>query len=64
QGLGTCAQGYWARYPQTLKRILDHDDDHMVCSGMALGWPDRAAPINTLRTRRDPLEAWGEMKGF
>lgn len=64
QGLGTCAQEYWARYPLTLKRLLGHDDDHMLFSGMALGWPDRAAPINTLRTRRDALPVWSDMIGF
>lgn len=64
KGLGTCAQEYWARYPLTLKRLLAHDDDHMLFSGMALGWPDASAPINTLRTRRDAFETWGEMIGF
>lgn len=64
KGLGSCAQEYWARYPKTLKRILAHDDDHLVYSGLALGWPDRTAPINRLRTQRDAFDAWGEMKGF
>ena len=31
---------------------------------MALGWRDEAHPINRWRTRRDPFEAWGEMRGF
>ncbi|MDP2214811.1 nitroreductase [Phenylobacterium sp.] len=64
RGLATCAQEYWARYPQTLADILSLPDDHMIFSGMALGYADAAAPINTLRTRRDPFEVWGEMLGF
>jgi nitroreductase len=64
RGLDTCPQEYWARYPQTLAGVLGLPDDHMVFSGMALGWRDETAPINTLRTRRDPFEAWGEMRGF
>jgi len=64
RGLDTCAQEYWARYPQTVAKAVGLPEDHMLFSGMALGWRDPDAPINTLRTRRDPFEAWGEMKGF
>jgi nitroreductase len=64
QGLGTCAQEYWARYPQTVAKFVGLPDDHMVFSGMALGYVDEAAPINGWRTRRDPLEVWAELKGF
>ena len=64
RGLATCAQEYWARYPQTLAEVLNLPADHMIFSGMALGYADQTAPINTLRTRRDPFEVWGEMHGF
>lgn len=64
RGLDTCAQEYWARYPKTLAGTLNLPEDHMVFSGMALGYRDEAAPINSLRTRRDPFEAWAEMRGF
>ena len=39
-------------------------DDHMLFSGMALGYADAAHPINNWRTRRDPPEVWLEMTGF
>jgi nitroreductase len=64
QGLATCAQEYWARYPKTVARFVGLPDDHMLFSGMALGYADETAPINQWRTRRDPLEAWCEMQGF
>ena len=64
RGLDTCAQEYWARYPQTLAEVLNLPEDHMIFSGMALGYRDPEAAINTLRTRRDPFEVWGEMHGF
>lgn len=64
QGLDTCAQEYWARYPKTLADVLNLPPDHMVFSGMALGWRDPDHPINTLRTRRDRFEVWGELRGF
>jgi nitroreductase len=64
QGLATCAQEYWARYPKLVAGFVGLPDDHMLFSGMALGYPDEAAPINQWRTRRDPLEVWCEMRGF
>jgi len=63
-GLATCAQEYWARYPQTVAKFVGLPDDHMLFSGMALGYADDAAPINNWRTRRDPPEVWRDMRGF
>ncbi|MEO8811515.1 MAG: nitroreductase [Caulobacteraceae bacterium] len=64
RGLDTCAQEFWARYPKTVAGFLGLADDHMVFSGMALGWRDEAHPINRWRTRRDAFEVWCEMRGF
>ena len=64
RGLDTCPQEYWARYPKTLAQVLNLPDDHMVFSGMALGWRDDEHPINTLRASRDPFDVWAEMRGF
>ena len=63
-GLDTCAQEFWARLPQTVGAALDLPEHEMLFSGMALGWRDEAAPINTLRTRRDPFDAFATMTGF
>lgn len=64
RGLDTCAQEYWARYPQTVARRVGLPDDHMVFSGMALGWRDEAHPINAWRSARDPIGVWCDLKGF
>lgn len=64
RGLATCAQEFWARYPKTVAAVLGLPGDHMLFSGMALGYADDTAPINSLRTRRAPFEDWCEMKGF
>ncbi|MFC3078587.1 nitroreductase [Phenylobacterium terrae] len=64
QGLDTCPQEYWARYPQTIAQFLSLPEELMVFSGMALGFRDPDAPINTLLASRDPFEAWGQMRGF
>ena len=64
QGLATCAQEYWARYPKTVAKFIGLPDDHMLFSGMALGYADESQPINQWRTRRDPFDVWGELRGF
>jgi nitroreductase len=64
RGLDTCAQEFWARYAKTVGTFLNLPDDHMVFSGMALGYRDEAASINGWRTRRDPFDAWAQMQGF
>lgn len=64
RGLATCAQEFWARYPKTVGDHIALPDDHMLFSGMALGWADETAPINGLRTRRDPFDVWCRMDGF
>jgi nitroreductase len=64
RGLATCAQEFWARYPRTVGRLLGLPGELQLFSGMALGYADDSAPINQWRTRRDPFEAWCEMRGF
>jgi len=64
RGLDTCPQEYWARYPETVGKFLNMPADHMLFSGMALGYRDPDAPINRLRASRDPFELWGELIGF
>jgi len=64
EGLATCPQEYWANYPKTIARFVGLSDDHMVFSGMALGYADETHPINQWRTRRDPPELWSELLGF
>jgi nitroreductase len=63
-GLDTCAQEFWANLPLTVRAALDLPEHEMVFAGMALGWRDDGHPINTLRTRREPLEAVATLKGF
>ena len=54
-GMGSCAIGALASYPDTVRRVLGlAADQHIVC-GIALGWPDHHAPINQTVTQRAPL---------
>jgi nitroreductase len=64
RGLATCAQEFWARYPRAVGKFLGLPEGLQLFSGMALGYADETASSNQWRTRRDPFEAWGEMRGF
>ena len=64
RGLDSCAQEFWARYPQTVAKFVGLPDDHMLFSGMALGYRDPDHTINGWRSARDPAEVWCELKGF
>ena len=64
RGLDTCPQEYWASYPRTVAEFVQMPDDHMLFAGMSLGWRDPDAPINTLKTSRDPIDLWCDMRGW
>ena len=54
-GLGTCAQEAWSRWPQTVAHFVGAPAELMLFCGMAIGYPDIAAPVNVLRAARAPL---------
>lgn len=55
-GLATCAIGALASYPSLVRRSLQLDDDTAVVCGLALGYPDTAAPVNHTITTRCELD--------
>jgi nitroreductase len=57
-GLDTCAQEAWALWPKTLRACLAIPNEHMVVCGMALGFRDPIAPVNTFESERAPLEEY------
>lgn len=63
-GLATCAQGFWRRYTAVVQQQLDLPEGYRVAVGVALGYEDLTAPINTLRTPRAPWAEWGQLRGF
>lgn len=63
-GLHACAQQAWASWHKTLPAFLDLPDHMMLYSGMALGHADDAAPINSWRSPRAPLEEYASFSGF
>lgn len=64
EGLDTCAQEAWSRFPQTVARHLELPDHEMLFSGMALGFRDEAHPINQWRSDRASLDEVAAFRGF
>jgi nitroreductase len=64
RGLDTCPQEFWANLPRTVGEAIDLPEDHMLFCGMALGYRDETAPINGLRTRREAVDDFAELRGF
>ncbi|MEN9646195.1 MAG: hypothetical protein RL238_2864 [Actinomycetota bacterium] len=56
RGLGTCAQEYWSVRHKAVTAFVGAPEQEMMFCGIAVGHPDPAAPINTLRTERMPLD--------
>jgi len=57
-GLATCPQECWAMYSETVGSVLDMPDDRMLFCGMAIGYEDKGAPVNALRTERADEAEW------
>ena len=55
EGLATCPQAALAEYPDIVREELGYDDSYHVVCGMALGYEDPDAPINSYRTTREPV---------
>lgn len=64
RGLATCAQGYWRRVGDTVERVLKAPEPYRVAYGVALGYEDLNAPINSWRADRAPFADWAQMRGF
>lgn len=63
-GLHTCPQEAWAIWYGTIGAFLQLPADHMFFCGMALGYMDEKAKVNSLRTERARLEEFATLKGF
>jgi len=58
RGLATCAQEYWSVRHGAISTFVGAPANEMLFCGMAIGYADPAAPVNTLRSERMPLDQW------
>ncbi|EEE35580.1 nitroreductase [Rhodobacteraceae bacterium KLH11] len=63
-GLGATGIGALANYSRLVHAHLNLPETELVVCGIALGHPDRAAPVNQFRTEREPLESFTSFRGF
>jgi nitroreductase len=54
-GLHTCAQAAWNHFSKIILPHLDAGADEMLVCGMALGYADASAIVNTFHTPRVPV---------
>ena len=64
RGLASCMQEAWARLRAPLHAHFGLDANEMIYCGMALGYADASAPVNTLRSERAGLEEIATFRGF
>ena len=57
-GLETCPQASLAEYPDIVRGILAVPATRALVCGMALGYADAGAPVNSYRTEREPVSAF------
>ncbi|HEV2702586.1 MAG TPA: nitroreductase [Steroidobacteraceae bacterium] len=63
-GLHTCPQESWSGWYREVAEAVALPANRMLFSGIAMGYRDESAPINTLRTTRVPLEEFATFRGF
>ena len=58
QGLATCPQASIANYPEIIKSELGYGDDTVLLCGIALGYEDKDALVNSYRTSREEVDSF------
>jgi nitroreductase len=55
KGLGTCIMAAMVTYPDIARELLGFGADKLFVMGVALGWPDSDAPVNSFPRQRGAL---------
>ena len=58
QGLATCPQASLADYPEIIKAELGYPENTVLLCGMALGYEDKEAMVNSYRTPREDVDSF------
>jgi nitroreductase len=64
RGVSSCMQEAWATLRLSLKSHFGLDEHEFVYCGMALGYAEETAAVNTLRSERAPVEEFASFRGF
>lgn len=63
QGLATCPQASLADYPEIIKAELGYPQNTVLLCGMALGYEDKEALVNSYRTPREEVDSFAHYFG-
>jgi len=63
EGLATCPQAALGEYPGIVKDALGYEAELILLGGMALGYEDTGALVNSYRTPRLPVESFTRFFG-
>ena len=58
--LDTCAQEAWSIKNDSVSKFVKAEDTDILFCGMAIGYKDDVAPINSLKSERRPLKEWAK----
>lgn len=58
EGLATCPQAALGEYPKLVKDALDYPRESVLICGMALGYEDSGAKVNSFRPAREPVPSF------
>ena len=59
-GIDTCAQEAWAMKNDSVSEFVGADESDTLFCGLAMGYKDENAVINTLLSERRPLDQWAK----
>ena len=64
RGLSTCLQEAWGSWPRLTSSILGIPSGEILWCGIAIGYEDKSAPVNKLRSKRDDVDTFTKFMGF
>ena len=64
RGVASCMQEAWATIRPTLREHFAVEPTELIYCGMALGFADDSAPVNTLRSDRAEVDEFATFRGF
>ncbi|HEX8378949.1 MAG TPA: nitroreductase [Allosphingosinicella sp.] len=64
RGLATCAQEAWAAVHEVVASHIELPPERIFYCAIALGYADRQAPVNAVRTEREPASGFAAFRGF
>ena len=59
-GLDTCAQEAWSIKHDSVSEFVKAEDSDILFCGMAIGYRDESAVVNSLKSERRPLKEWAK----